>query len=110
MHTWAPYRQITAAQVGATIRCGSSTANQPEPARQQLWRMMEAAEHGGLVPAGLRWKAVGGLRPYPPAGQHYGTITWTRHDRCALNGLGKFGYALAPARAATIVAAMLNIA
>jgi hypothetical protein len=98
LHHYAPYKTIAAACVNGQARLGSSSARTDVGAMEQAKKMLQAAYEVGIINSLTGWTAEIGIRckgveAQPPCGQYFG-------------GFHRTGYAIAPAAAERLVAAL----
>mgnify|MGYP003641719767 CR=1 FL=1 len=87
---------------GDTVRVGSSKALTVEQAIERQHRDYEKALAFGLVERGEA-SLISGVRLVPPPGVEPGALRWLDDRTVAVEGFGRVGYSLAPAKMAALV-------
>ena len=103
VHHFGPYSNIMAAQVGITVRIGSSKAPNPEQARERLVAMVNKAREAGMLDGMPDDYSITTGRRVMPSGEP-ATVRRVSDRVWTLAGLGRVGYALSPARGQQLVA------
>lgn len=106
IHHLRPYHSITLAELPAAahhpreVRLGSSSNLHREKAVEEVYKMLARAEGLEMVAPGAHWNLVGGQRAVDNVHDRLGTVEFLQPTgQVRIAGLGRFGFALAPARA-----------